>query len=362
MMGSGGAISNRAFAAVALALVLLLHISTCVAAQQPFKCSSSGTCDAIVDYKLPNATTLTAVANLFNVQNLRSLLGANNFPLNTLSNQTVQANHTLKIPFRCLCTNGTGISNKLPVYKVVPDDGLYHIAAEVFSGLVTYQEIQAVNNISNPNLIEVGQELWIPLPCSCDEVEGQRVVHYGLLVAAGSTVEGIAEQYNTTQDTLLRLNGLANPKDLLAGAIIDVPLRACASSVSNNSLDYPLLVPNGTYIVTATNCVRCNCDAANNWTLQCEPTQIKSSVWPSCPSKQCQGTQSLYLGNSTSSSCNRTTCAYAGYTNQTILTTTALSTCPASDNKSSAMSTHGSWRRNVSFFILVHMLMLCLQI
>lgn len=92
-------------------------------------------------------------------------------------------------------------------------------------GLVTFQEIQAVNNIPDANTIEVGQSLWIPLPCSCDDVDGEKVVHYGHVVAAGSSVEGIAQQYNTSQETLLRLNNLTSPQDLLAGAVLDVPLR-----------------------------------------------------------------------------------------------------------------------------------------
>ncbi|CDP14511.1 unnamed protein product [Coffea canephora] len=335
------------------------------AAAEPFQCNSSGTCDALVDYVLPNSTTLSRVQTLFNVKNLTSILGANNLPLSTPPQRTFPANQTLKIPFPCICTKGaTGKSNKLPIYTVVPNDFLYHIAAEVFSGLVTSQQIQAVNNISNANLIYAGQKLWIPLPCSCDQVDGQMVVHYGYAVPARSSVDGIAQQYNTTADVLLRLNGLASPNDLKAGAILDVPLKACASMVSNTSLDYPLLVPNGTYTLTATNCVKCNCDAANNWTLNCEPSQIKSSVWSSCPSMQCQGTDNLYLGNTTSSSCSRSTCAYAGYyNNRTISTTTALdSTCPASNNNSSAMSMQGSWKRNLWLFVLVQVLVLCVWI
>ncbi|KAL0334514.1 UNVERIFIED_CONTAM: Glycerol-3-phosphate acyltransferase 9 [Sesamum radiatum] len=237
----------------------------------------------------------------------------------------IAASQTIKIPFPCICTNGAGFSNHRPNYTVLPGDTLYHIAAEVFSGLVTYPQIQAVNNISDPNLIEVGQTLWIPLPCSCDDVDGQKVVHYGHVVAPGSTVEGIAQQYNTSQDTLLRLNNLTGPQDLKAGAVLDVPLRACSSMVSNNSVDYPLLVANDTYVFTATNCVRCKCDAAVSWMLQCEASQINSS----CPAIRCEGAENFYLGNTTTSSgCNRTTCEYAGY-NQTILTTAALeSTCP----------------------------------
>lgn len=50
---------------------------------------------------------------------------------------------------------------------------------------------------------------------------------------------------------------------------------------------------------------------------------------------QCQGADSLYIGNTTSSGCNQTTCAYTGYTNQTILAALVTqSTCPGSCNNS----------------------------
>jgi LysM repeat protein len=79
--------------------------------------------------------------------------------------------------------------------------------------------------VADVNKIEVGQELWIPLPCSCDDVDGVKVVHYGHLVDAGSTVEGIAEQYGTTAATLLSLNQMANASDLKASQVLDVPLK-----------------------------------------------------------------------------------------------------------------------------------------
>lgn len=230
----GGCLASAA--ALVLSCLVWAAQAQAQAQAQPFKCNSAPTptsnvtCHALVDYLSPNATTLSAIQSLFNVNNLSSLVGANGLPLTTPSTQKVSASQIIKIPFPCLCTNGTGVSNNLPIYTVVPGDGLYHIAANVFSGLVSYPEIQRVNNIPNPNLIEVGQKLWIPLPCSCDEVNGKRVVHYGHLVASRSTLEGIAQQYGTTPDTLLKLNGLAGPNDLKAGAIIDVPLRGKSST------------------------------------------------------------------------------------------------------------------------------------
>ncbi|KAF7113312.1 hypothetical protein RHSIM_RhsimUnG0142700 [Rhododendron simsii] len=196
-----------------------------------FACNSTGaTCNGLVGYVSPNSTTLGHIKSLFDIKNLRNLLGANGLPPSTPSTHPVAANETLQIPFVCLCRNGTGLPrNHRPAYTVVPGDGLYHIAAEVFAGL-------AVNNISNANLIIVGEDLWIPLPCSCDEVGGERVVHYGYVVPSGATVEEIAQEYNTTQDTLLALNGLTSPKDLLAGAVLDVPLQVSANNAQKLSL------------------------------------------------------------------------------------------------------------------------------
>ncbi|KAL3597573.1 hypothetical protein D5086_009210 [Populus alba] len=311
-------------------LLTLLLFSTLHSrsSSQTFKCSTPTTCHSLIDYISPNTTTFSHIKTLFSVKNIHSILAANNLPLSTLPNSTIPANQPIKISFPCMCINNTGHSNKQPIYTVQKDDGLSHIATEVFSGLVTYQEIAAVNNIPDVNLIKVGQKLWIPLPCNCDDVDGVKVVHYGHVVEAGSSLELIAQAYGTSTDTLVKLNGV-NDSSLLAGQVLDVPLQACNSSVRSDSVDYPLLVPNNTYFFTANNCVKCKCDAANNWTLQCEASGIKPSNWSTCPAMQCEGGL-LSIDNSTTSGCNVTTCAYAGFIkNQSIFTTLATrSACP----------------------------------
>ncbi|KAK9677481.1 hypothetical protein RND81_11G145900 [Saponaria officinalis] len=199
--------------------------STSAQAAPAFKCTTKPTCKALVGYISPNKTTLSNIQKLFQVKTLRTLLGVNNLPPNTPSNYSVAVNSTVKIPFPCRCFNGTGVSNQVPKYKVVKNDGLYHIAAQVFSGLVTDQQIQSANGIKDLNLIIIGQDLWIPLPCSCDDVDGEKVVHYGHVVAAGSSVDKIASEFGTTPQTLMTVNDIKDPKDLIAGQVLDVPLR-----------------------------------------------------------------------------------------------------------------------------------------
>ncbi|PRQ25125.1 putative LysM domain-containing protein [Rosa chinensis] len=343
-----------------LTLALLISTLTAPSSAATFNCttpSANSTCQSLIDFAPINATTLNAVKTLFNITHLRTLLGANNLPLSTRPNEPVTANQKLRIPFSCRCSNGSGVSYHRPQYIVKAGDGLDYIATSLFSRLVTYQEIARVNGIPDPNKIEVGQKLWIPLPCSCDKVDGEEVVHYGHVVDPGSTVQGIAEEYGTTQETLLRINGMPDPNELEAGQVLDVPLKACASSVRDDSIDSPLLVPNNTYVFTAFNCVKCQCSSANNWKLQCEPSNLNSK----CPSMQCQDSNQLYIGNTTSSSsCNQTTCAYRGYDNQTIFTDlVAQSTC-STPSIASKMGLH-SWSWNF-LFVSIHLALLCLHL
>ncbi|XP_047325161.1 lysM domain-containing GPI-anchored protein 2 [Impatiens glandulifera] len=340
-------------------MTLLLFIMSVMmimtSSEARFTCNSPArtNCSALIDYISINSTTLSEIQTLFGVKHLRDLLGANALSQNTLKTQIVNANQKIRIPFTCSCSNGTGVSNGRPVYTVVAGDGLDSIARNKFAGLVTYQEIAAANSISDPNLIEVGQNFTIPLPCSCDDVDGKKVVHYGLVVESGSSVEGIAQKYGVSSgaDTLLRLNKLASPNDLKAGAVLDVPLPACSSNIGNNSIDYPLLVSNATYVFTASNCVKCSCDAANNnWTLNCEPSSSDSNQI--CPSRQCS--DSSFIGNSTTSNCNRQSCVYSGYNSSAIFTTVLSErACPGSSGHSLKMMTgFQDWFWKVSVLIL----------
>lgn len=103
---------------------------------------------------------------------------------------------------------------------------------------MTLTDIQLANNISNPDLIVLGQKLWIPLPCSCDDVAGSRVIHYGHVVAAGSTIAAISEQFNVTQDAIMTINGIADAKDLKAGQVLDIPLKGAFCLSLKTLLDY----------------------------------------------------------------------------------------------------------------------------
>ena len=213
------------YAKVLVGVLLFITLATTSTAFTCNTTTAKSTCHSLVDYVSPNTTVLSTIQSLFQIMRFHDLLAANGFPNFTSPNDTLQAQQRIKIPFTCRCENGTGVSDRAPVYTVKKYDALYHIAAEIFSNLVTYQEIAKVNGILDANKFEVGQRLWIPLPCSCDDVEGVKVVHYGYVVESGSSVDQIATEFGTTPDILLKLNGIANASGLQANQVLDVPLR-----------------------------------------------------------------------------------------------------------------------------------------
>nr|XP_023879618.1 lysM domain-containing GPI-anchored protein 2-like [Quercus suber] len=209
-------------------LFLFIAVATTSAA---FTCTTNttttnSTCRSLIDYVPVNNTNLFAVQSLFQIKRFHDLLGANDFSTSTSPNQTLPAKQRIKIPFSCRCENGTGVSDKPPVYTVKEGDvGLYNIAFFTFSNVVTYPEIAKFNRLPNPDKIMVGQNLSIPLPCSCDEVDGVEVVHYGHVVESGSSVDKIAAEYGTTPAILLQLNNMTNASQLQADQVLDVPLK-----------------------------------------------------------------------------------------------------------------------------------------
>ncbi|CAN8271294.1 unnamed protein product [Cochlearia groenlandica] len=321
--------SNFTLLLLLISLSFLLSLSAQMTGN--FKCENSpSTCRSLVGYSSKNATTYNNIQTLFSIKKLRSILEANSLPLSTSRDDPVPPNQVLRVPIPCTCSNGTGLSNRIPVYTVKEGDTLFVIASEIYGGLVRYEKISDLNKLPDASDIKIGQRLWIPLPCSCDELDGRDVVHYAHVVRSGSSLGEIGSLFGIDNNTLARINGISGDSQLLADYPLNVPLRACSSSVRNDSLDASsTLLPNSSYVFTANNCIKCSCDASNNWTLSCEPSQLKPTRWQTCPPSQCEGAESLFIGNTTTTgSCGPRSCAYAGYSNTTILTSLTPETCP----------------------------------
>ncbi|WOL05891.1 chitin elicitor-binding protein-like [Canna indica] len=299
-----------------LVLLLLVHCLA-TAASTRFICKATGPaakCRSLIGFRPAIATTYDGVASLFQAP-LPSLLGANNLASST---GPIEAGSTVLVPVRCRCDNGTGWSDNAPLYTVQDGDvGLWNITVARFSNLTTYQEIAELNKLPDANKILVGQRLWIPLPCSCDEVDGKEVVHLAHVVKPNTSVESIAAEFDTDASTLLQLNGMADPKSLQAYQVLDVPLNACSSSILNKSEDYGLRLAKDSYDVTAGGCVTCSC-SATTYQLSCFQSRSEGNSSQLCRTATCGA--NLFVGNTTSTSgCEVHKCSYTGFTNSSPL-------------------------------------------
>ena len=101
-------------------------------------------------------------------------------------------------------------------YEVQSGDTLNQIAAELG---VSKAELIAVNGISNPDLIRVGQVLVVPGQTAA----ASSTTH---VVSAGETLAGIASTYGTSVDSLVSANGLTNPNLIRIGQQILVAAAA----------------------------------------------------------------------------------------------------------------------------------------
>ena len=108
-------------------------------------------------------------------------------------------------------------------YVVKPGDTLSGIAQHYG---VTVHEIQQANNISNADVIYVGQKLQVP-GCSA-EMPGPRPevgkpVHRTHTVRAGETLSGIAMHYGTEPQRLAQVNSVKNMNFIYVGQVLAIP-------------------------------------------------------------------------------------------------------------------------------------------
>ena len=97
-------------------------------------------------------------------------------------------------------------------YTVKPGDALSLIAQ---NHGVTTSALASANGITNPNLIYPGQVLRIP--------GGAAPSKKTYTVQRGDTLSGIAAKFGTTWQELQRVNGIANPNMIYSGQVLTIP-------------------------------------------------------------------------------------------------------------------------------------------
>lgn len=136
-------------------------------------------------------TTVDSIVRLNNIANPNLIYVGERLVISTTQNSQITDNSTI-------------------YYTVKSGDTLSKIAGEYN---VTVQSIAQENSISNPNLIYVGQRLVIETVRY--NVHATNNIIY--LIKYGDTLSEIAQKYNTTVNELVRLNDISNPNLIYVG-------------------------------------------------------------------------------------------------------------------------------------------------
>ena len=105
----------------------------------------------------------------------------------------------------------TGTASQQSTYYVQAGDTLSAIASKFGT---TVSSLVSLNRISNPNVIYVGQKIYVG-----EASQGQSNAY---TVHAGDTLSGIAAKFGTTWKALAQKNGLANPNVIYVGQTLTI--------------------------------------------------------------------------------------------------------------------------------------------
>lgn len=105
----------------------------------------------------------------------------------------------------------TGTASQESTYYVQAGDTLSSIAAKFGT---TVANLASINHISNPNVIYVGQKIYVG-----EATQGQSNAY---TVQSGDTLSGIASKFGTTWQALTQKNGLANPNVIYVGQTLTI--------------------------------------------------------------------------------------------------------------------------------------------
>lgn len=292
-----------------LSLCIVLIIPTIHSKSTIEPCNSSDSCISLLYYILPYDSKLSEIAYRFRA-NISDILGANSISTQFLGDQIFEAKSILKVPILCSCVDGIR-RNILTTYTVRPADTAESIS-EGFGGFVSAEQIRSGNGINATNPLISGQSLVIPLPCTCfgNVNNGIPAVYMSYAVKIGESLGSVATEFRTTTMELVGINGLGQPV-VNPGDILFIPISAC-SSANLKWYEESLIVPNGSYALTASNCIKCVC-GTHDLNLRCWP----SCIVPSCYNQlQCKDSD-LFIGDSfvqkTQSGCKVTSCIYRGH-------------------------------------------------
>ncbi|KAG6474205.1 hypothetical protein ZIOFF_068129 [Zingiber officinale] len=204
---------------------LLAAAATATAKSTIEPCTGGSSCYALLGYTLYADLKVSEVAALFQADPLALLaVNAIDVSLPDVENRILPSGLFVRVPAICSCSGGIrrSISTR---YTVRPSDTLASIAASVYAGLVSADQIQEENTISDPAALDAGTPLAVPLPCTCFNSTDNFLpaVYLSYVVQQGDSVPGIASHYATTVTDIMNANSLGSPS-IQPGDIISIPL------------------------------------------------------------------------------------------------------------------------------------------
>ncbi|XP_074579294.1 lysM domain-containing GPI-anchored protein 1-like [Curcuma longa] len=208
-----------------LFFILFLLAATTTAKSTIEPCTGGSSCYALLGYTLYADLKVSEVAALFQADPLALLaVNAIDVSLPDVENRILPSGLFLRVPAICSCSGGIrrSISTR---YTVRHSDTLASIAAFLYGGLVSADQIQEDNAISDPAALDAGTPLVVPLPCTCFNSTDNFLpaVYLSYVVQQGDSVPGIASHYSTTVTDIMNANSLGSPS-IQPGDIISIPL------------------------------------------------------------------------------------------------------------------------------------------
>lgn len=165
-------------------------------------------------------TTVNTLAHLNDIQNVNQIYVGQRL----LVHQTV--NHSTN--------NMNNANTNVSTYTVQAGDTLGRIASQFGT---TYQQLAQINNISNPNLIRVGQVLQLKSTnnsTSVNKTTANTASTY--TIQAGDTLGGIASQFGTTYQQLAQINNISNPNLIRVGQVLQLKSNNSVTPQTRNNI------------------------------------------------------------------------------------------------------------------------------
>ena len=183
------------------------------------------------------STSVNTLAHLNDIQNVNHIYVGQHLLVRQASANT---NHTSSTVTSSNQASGT--------YTVQSGDTLSGIASRFGT---SYEALAQLNNIANPNVIHVGQTLRLSSNTTSNTTSNQTAstAAGSYRVQSGDTLSAIAARYGMSWETLARLNNISNPNMIMVGQVLRLSAGSTAHVTANNSQRQSTTNNGGQYVV-----------------------------------------------------------------------------------------------------------------